>query len=203
MFKKILTFVFVLLLAVSGFTVCAEESSSESYFGDLQITDELPEFNGSDYQTDEDVSFSTDDKEQDEYNVDNFNEGNLLASLVVNNARLSPNFDPKIKTYDITVTEKVKELEIEAKAQENDAKVEITGTKLYYSGANARNITKITVTSKNGIKRTYIINTVRIVLDDVENNNNEFDKFSFIWFGSIVAIMTFVIGTLVFIRRKK
>lgn len=97
---------------------------------------------------------------------------NMLKSLVVKNAEITPDFDPEIKKYEATVPYETEELQVEAVADDPNATVEISKTELIYVG---RNITKVVVLSESGLQRTYKIYTTRLAPEkktDTDGNLN-------------------------------
>jgi hypothetical protein len=81
-----------------------------------------------------------------------------LSALTVSEGTLSPNFDPEITDYTVTVPYRVDTLEVSAIANDEDATVSGTGTKDVTVGEN--NYT-IVVTAKNGTIKTYSITVTR------------------------------------------
>ena len=61
-------------------------------------------------------------------------------------------------TYDVTVPKDLEEVEVYAKTQDTNAKVEGTGTKKLESGLN---VLSVTVVAEDGTKKIYIINVTR------------------------------------------
>lgn len=125
-----------------------DEAPSDSTDGDSDS-----DYGDSYYDSDSDSDSETaDDIEKQSHN-------NMLESLTVKNAEISPAFDPEVKKYEAEVPYTVSELEVEATAQDPAATVEISQTELVYVG---RNITKVVVTSESGLRRTYKIYTTRL-----------------------------------------
>ena len=80
-------------------------------------------------------------------------EDKALKSLSIEGAELNPAFDPEITDYAVTFTEGDK-LDIKAEANDEKAKVEITGNEELKDGDNT---IKITVTAEDGTTRIYTI----------------------------------------------
>ena len=111
-------------------------------------------------------------------------DNNMLASLVVKNAEITPEFDPETKTYNSLVSFDVSELIVEAVAEDENATVTISGTELIYVG---KNITKITVVSQSGLKRTYKIYTHRSAPEKSKNADLIDSGLTTVWIVLIVA----------------
>jgi hypothetical protein len=89
-----------------------------------------------------------------------------LKDLVVENYKLTPDFDPETTKYTLKVTKEVEELEITPIVQDNGAKYEITGNENFKVG---NNIVKITVTAEDGTTRLYTITVTKTNEDGSEN----------------------------------
>lgn len=83
---------------------------------------------------------------------------NYLKSLNVKNAKISPDFDRETQKYTAKVGYQVKELEVEAEPEAENATVNIIDTELKYVG---KNIVRVQVVSESGLKRTYKIYVTR------------------------------------------
>lgn len=83
---------------------------------------------------------------------------NLLASLKVNNATITPAFSPETLNYTAEVPFEVSKLNVTATAADSKAKVSINSPTLT---PNATTNVTITVTAENGSKRTYTIKVKR------------------------------------------
>lgn len=83
---------------------------------------------------------------------------NLLASLRVNNATITPAFSPETLNYTAEVPFEVSKLNVTATAADSKAKVSINSPTLT---PNATTNVTITVTAENGSKRTYTIKVKR------------------------------------------
>lgn len=83
---------------------------------------------------------------------------NYLKSLNVKNAKISPDFDRETQKYTAQVGYQVKELEVEAEPEAENATVNIIDTELKYVG---KNIVRVQVISESGLKRTYKIYVTR------------------------------------------
>lgn len=88
---------------------------------------------------------------------------NRLISLTVSQGMLTPSFNPSITSYAVTVNNDVSSIVVNAIRESVDAKVNGIGThKLEYG----RNRIAVTVTSKDGIVRTYEIIVNRVLSSD-------------------------------------
>lgn len=88
-------------------------------------------------------------KEQEEDKKNNLR----LASLTVSQGQLSPDFNPDVYSYEVTVDSSVKEIEIDAKAQEEIVEIQGLGKKLIKEGENRFEI--VTSSSKTERTNTY------------------------------------------------
>ena len=79
---------------------------------------------------------------------------NRLLSLTLSNGSLTPDFDPDINYYAVTVPNSINNVEINAVKENVDAKVEGLGVHNLDIG---RNLIQINVTSKDGIINTYTL----------------------------------------------
>lgn len=79
---------------------------------------------------------------------------NRLLSLTLSNGSLTPDFDPDINYYAVTVQNSISNVEITAVKENVDAKVEGLGVHNLDIG---RNLIQINVTSKDGIVNTYTL----------------------------------------------
>ena len=82
---------------------------------------------------------------------------NTLKSLQISPGTLSPAFSAGTTTYTATVGKDVDELVVSATANDDKAKVSVSGRRM----DPGRNTTRITVTAENGETRTYIIYTTK------------------------------------------
>ena len=89
-----------------------------------------------------------------------------LKGLVVENHKLSPEFDPETTKYTLEVTKDVEKLEITPILQDDKSKFEITGNENFKVG---NNIVKITVTAEDGTNRIYTITVTKTNEDGTEN----------------------------------
>ncbi|MBR3953361.1 MAG: S8 family serine peptidase [Oscillospiraceae bacterium] len=107
--------------------------------------------------------------EKDVINVNNKSRDNKLKSLTVENAVLTPEFDPNVTEYNVLAAEAVKKLSIIAEANDSNATVEIDNPELV---PGATTVVTITVTAENGDVRVYKINAYRpgVVFGDVNDD---------------------------------
>lgn len=102
----------------------------------------------------EETENKDDGKEKEEEKSTNKN----LSSLKVTPSGLTPEFDANTTQYTMTVGSNIDKLDIEAIAEDEKAKVEITGNEELKLGDN---IIKIAVTAEDGTVRTYMITVTK------------------------------------------
>lgn len=90
-----------------------------------------------------------------------------LKSLDIKDYSLSPKFSKDSTSYSITVDKDVNSLDIDATANDKNAKVKISGNSSFKDGMNTVNIT---VTAEDGTKKIYTINVFK--KSDNNSNNN-------------------------------
>ena len=138
-----------------GYTAKAEEKTESK-------PTEKPVIDNTQNQTNTEIQNNTQNNDYNSGVIITEDEGpsnnNRLASLIVKNAEITPEFDPETKNYEATVPFEIEELIVEAVAADENATVEISDTKLIYVG---KNITRIVVHSESGLQRTYKIYTTR------------------------------------------
>ena len=81
-----------------------------------------------------------------------------LKDLVIENYKLTPEFDADVTKYSVEVPKNVDKLEISGITQDENAKVEITGNDNLKVG---NNIVKVTVTAEDGTTRIYTITVTK------------------------------------------
>lgn len=91
---------------------------------------------------------------------------NYLKVLEVNQTGLSPAFNKSISSYNLVVGLDVSSLEVTARAENEKAKVEVSGHTYLVEGINT---ISIIVTAENSEKRVYIINVTKTA--DLEMTN--------------------------------
>ena len=109
------------------------------------------------------------------------NGNNYLKYLQISEEGLTPNFTKNITDYSLAVGENVNSIEVLARAEDPNAKVEITGNDNIVDGENYINIK---VTAENGYYRIYTITvtktnnkeTSNAYLQDLIIENYELDK---------------------------
>lgn len=111
-------------------------------------------------------SLITETKPKKEEKSDNKN----LSSLTIDKVELSPKFNKNTTEYTATVEGDVTELKINAKAEDNRAKVSIEGNKNLTDGEN---VIKIKVTAENDTTRTYFITVTKGEKAGTTNKDNE------------------------------
>lgn len=87
-----------------------------------------------------------------------YSSDNTLKSLEISPGTLSPAFSPDRTTYNATVNADVTELVVSAVANDNAAKISISGRRM----DPGSNTTTITVTAEDGSVKKYIIYTTRL-----------------------------------------
>ena len=87
-----------------------------------------------------------------------YSSDNTLKSLEISPGTLSPAFSPDRTTYNATVNADVTELVVSAAANDNAAKISISGRRM----DPGSNTTTITVTAEDGSVKKYIIYTTRL-----------------------------------------
>lgn len=85
-------------------------------------------------------------------------DNNNLKSLSVSGYELTPKFSADEKEYSLTITDDIDELDITAKAEDENAKVKIEGNENLLIGENT---IKIIVTAEDGTERTYTLNVTK------------------------------------------
>lgn len=85
-------------------------------------------------------------------------DNNNLKSLSVSGYELTPKFSADKKEYSLTITDDIDELDITAKAEDENAKVKIEGNENLLIGENT---IKIIVTAEDGTERTYTLNVTK------------------------------------------
>lgn len=88
-----------------------------------------------------------------------YSSDNTLKSLQISPGTLSPAFSPDRTTYNATVDADVTELVVSAVANDNAAKVSISGRRM----DPGSNTTTITITAEDGSVKRYIIYTTKLV----------------------------------------
>ena len=86
------------------------------------------------------------------------NEKNLKSLTIDGDFELTPKFDKDVTEYSLSVDNSVETLKIDAKAVDDNAKVEITGNDKLLEGENT---IEIKVTAEDGTVRTYKINVTK------------------------------------------
>ena len=86
------------------------------------------------------------------------NTNNNLSSLSIKGATLSPEFNKDTLQYTVQIEENITKLDIEAKAENSKAKVEIQGNEELLNGENT---IKVIVTAEDNTSKTYVIKAIR------------------------------------------
>lgn len=96
--------------------------------------------------------FLTDTKPKDK------SKNNNLKSLKVSEGTLSPDFNKDVTNYKLSVGKDVEKITVNAEAEDEKAKVEISGNEDLKEGANT---VKVIVTAENGDTKTYTISVTK------------------------------------------
>lgn len=123
-----------------------------------------------------------------------------LTSLKINGYTLSPKFSPTVLEYKINVLDPaITKLDIDATANKEDAKVEITGNTDFKNGEN---VVEITVTSQDGEeKETYKIYVNKSAMTGTTNNKD--NTALFIGIGVVGFVILIIIILIIKNRKKK
>ena len=89
-----------------------------------------------------------------------------LKDIVIENHKISPEFDPETTKYTVEVTKDVEKLEITPILADDKAKYDITGNDNFKLG---NNIVKITVTAEDGTNRIYTLTVTKTNKDGSDN----------------------------------
>ena len=94
---------------------------------------------------------------------------NVLGSMTVSNASISPAFSPDVTSYSAQVPYEVSQLQISAKARHDKAKVSVKNPQLT---PNTTTNVSVTVTAENGATKTYTISVKRAQDPNYVPSNN-------------------------------
>lgn len=108
------------------------------------------------------------DKEEEKKNEEK-STNKALKDLVIENYKLTPDFDPEKTNYTVDVTKEVEKLEITPILADEKSKFEITGNENFKVG---NNIVKITVKAEDGTNRIYTITVAKSNKDADEDKTN-------------------------------
>ena len=106
------------------------------------------------------------DPKKEEEKKEEVSTNKALKELVVEDYKLTPDFDAETTKYSLTLKEKDEKLNIKALPADDKAKVEITGNENFKVG---NNIVKITVKAADGTTRIY---TIAVTKSNEENNGD-------------------------------
>ena len=109
------------------------------------------------------------DKDKEDDNKEEKSTNKALKDIVIENYKLTPNFDPETTKYTVDVTKEVEKLEIKPILADDKSKFEITGNENFKVG---NNIVKITVTAEDGTNRIYIITVAKSNKEADEDSTN-------------------------------
>ena len=135
----------------------------------ITIVDEKKEDNSSDNNDKKDTSSnkgnnsgskknnsSNSNKNNSNSNTSNKSSDNLLDSLTINNAKMSPTFSKDVTSYSITIPKDVNKLDLDYKLSDSKARVKVVGNANLKSNKN--NAVEIIVTAEDGSTKTYTLN---------------------------------------------
>ena len=124
-----------------------------------------------------------------------------LSVLKLDEAEISPEFDPEIKEYTATVPYKIDKVTVTAVAEYENAVVTVGDTNLEYVG---NNIVKVLVETENGGRRTYKI-TVKREAPEKQAADGGFPLWGIILIiaGGVLLLAGAVTVTVILIKRKK
>ena len=122
--------------------------------------------------------------------------------LKLDEAEISPAFDPEIKEYTATVPYKVKKVTVTAIPANENATVEISDTNLEYVG---KNIVTIKVFSPEGIQRTYKITIKRLAPQKktVFSTGIKWWAVTLIIIGGVLAASAIAFTVIIIVKRRK
>ena len=110
-----------------------------------------------------------DEEDKEEEKTDEKSTNKALKDIVIENYKLTPNFDPETTKYTVDVTKEVEKLEIKPILADDKSKFEITGNENFKVG---NNIVKITVTAEDGTNRIYTITVAKSNKEADEDSTN-------------------------------
>ena len=135
----------------------------------ITIVDEKKEDNSNDNNDKKDTSSnkgnnsgskknnsSNSNKNNSNNNTSNKSSDNLLDSLTINNAKMSPTFSKDVTSYSITIPKDVNKLDLDYKLSDSKASVKVVGNDNLKSNKN--NVVEIIVTAEDGSTKTYTLN---------------------------------------------
>ena len=99
---------------------------------------------------------SNSNKNNSNSNTSNKSSDNLLDSLTINNAKMSPTFSKDVTSYSITIPKDVNKLDLDYKLSDSKASVKVVGNDNLKSNKN--NVVEIIVTAEDGSTKTYTLN---------------------------------------------
>lgn len=101
-------------------------------------------------------SFNSNKNNSNNSTASNKSSNNLLDSLTINNAKMSPTFSKDVTSYSITVPKDVNKLDLDYKLSDSKASVKVVGNDNLKSNKN--NVVEIIVTAEDGSTKTYTLN---------------------------------------------
>lgn len=127
----------------------------------ITIVDEKKEDNSKDNSDKKDTpsnkgNNSGSKKNNSNSNTSNKSSNNLLDSLTINNAKMSPAFSKDVTSYSITIPKDVNKLDLDYKLSDSKASVKVVGNDNLKDNKN--NVVEIIVTAEDGSTKTYTLN---------------------------------------------
>ena len=129
-------------------------------------------------------------------NTENPEEKTLaLQALSITNVNLSPKFDPEKYEYTVGITEDLSSLDIEAKANEENATVEIIGNENLQQGENT--ITILVSNSETDESATYQITVNKNVKEEVIAST-QFGTKQIILIVAVLVLIAIIVGAIIY-----
>ncbi len=118
-----------------------------------------------------------------------------LQTLSIKNVNLSPKFDPEKYEYTVGITEDLSSLDIEAKANEENATVEIIGNENLQQGENT--ITILVSNSETDESATYQITVNKNVKEEVVAST-QFGTKQIILIVAVLVLIAIIVGAIIY-----
>lgn len=129
-------------------------------------------------------------------NTENPEEKTLaLQALSITNVNLSPKFDPEKYEYTVGITDDLSSLDIEAKANEENATVEIIGNENLQQGENT--ITILVSNSETDESATYQITVNKNVKEEVIAST-QFGTKQIILIVAVLVLIAIIVGAIIY-----
>ena len=135
-------------------------------------------------------------EEENTDNTENPEEKTLaLQALSITNVNLSPKFDPEKYEYTVGITDDLSSLDIEAKANEENATVEIIGNENLQQGENT--ITILVSNSETDESATYQITVNKNVKEEVIAST-QFGTKQIILIVAVLVLIAIIVGAIIY-----